>query len=59
MNLYGKVDVGAGILQDSAEGNSTCNGFHSGPALGICTRSADIRKCVAGHIALITFMTLL
>ena len=44
MNLYGKVDVGAGILNDPQEGNSTCNGFHSGPSLSICTRSADIRR---------------
>lgn len=44
MNLYGKVDVGAGIIQDAKEGNSTCNGYHSGPSLGICTRSADIRR---------------
>ena len=28
--LFGKVDVGAGILQDPAEANATCNGFHEG-----------------------------
>jgi len=44
MNLYGKVDVGAGILDDPKETNATCNGYHSGPSLGICTRAADIRK---------------
>lgn len=44
MNLYGKVDVGAGILDDPKQGNATVNGFHSGPTLNICTRTADIRK---------------
>eukprot|EP00944_MAST-04C_sp_MAST-4C-sp1_P015577 g15577.t1 len=43
-SLYGKVDVGAGILQDNLEANATCNGFHSGPRLSIVTRTADIRK---------------
>jgi arylsulfatase A-like enzyme len=43
-HLYGKVDVGAGILSDWDEPNSTCNGFHSGPSLNILTRTADIRK---------------
>jgi hypothetical protein len=46
MHLYGKVDVGAGLLgsENPTEANATCNGFHSGPTLSICTRSADIRK---------------
>jgi len=44
MNLYGKVDVGAGIISDAKEGNATCNGYHSGPSLNICTRTADIRR---------------
>ena len=26
------------------EANATANGFHSGPSIGICTRSADIRR---------------
>ena len=43
-SLYGKVDVGAGIMQDKLEANATCNGFHSGPSLSILTRTADIRK---------------
>ncbi len=43
-HLYGKVDVGAGIMQDSDEVNATCSGFHSGPALSILTRTADIRR---------------
>lgn len=42
--LYGKVDVGAGILQDAQETNATANGWHSGPSLSILTRTADIRK---------------
>ena len=42
--LYGKVDVGAGILQDEQETNATANGYHSGPSLSILTRTADIRK---------------
>lgn len=44
MHLYGKVDVGAGILQDRDEVNATCNGYHSGPTLSILTRTADIRR---------------
>lgn len=48
-HLYGKVDVGAGILQDSDETNATQDGFHGGPlnigsSLSILTRTADIRK---------------
>ena len=46
MHLYGKVDVGAGLLGSEAasEANATANGFHSGPSLSICTRAADIRR---------------
>ena len=40
--LYGKVDVGAGILQE--EVNARANGYHTGPSLSILTRTADIRK---------------
>lgn len=43
-HLYGKVDVGAGILQDADETNATCDGYHGGPSLSILTRTADIRK---------------
>ena len=42
--LYGKVDVGAGILQDPQETHAKANGYHSGPSLSILTRTADIRK---------------
>lgn len=46
MHLYGKVDVGAGLLgsENPSQANATANGFHSGPSIGICTRSADIRR---------------
>ena len=30
-HLYGKVDVGGGILADADETNATCDGFHGGP----------------------------
>ena len=44
MHLYGKVDVGAGILNDPDETNATCDGYHGGPTLDILTRTADIRR---------------
>ena len=43
-HLYGKVDVGAGIITDWDEANATVDGWHSGPSMNILTRSADIRK---------------
>ena len=43
-HLYGKVDVGAGIVSDWDQGNATVPGFHGGATMNIMTRSADIRK---------------
>lgn len=48
-HLYGKVDVGAGILSDWDEGNATCNGYHGGPILPISARAADIRRPTKGR----------
>ena len=48
-HLYGKVDVGAGILSDWDEGNATCDGYHGGPILPISARAADIRKATKGQ----------
>eukprot|EP01084_Bolivina_argentea_P129141 228127_1 len=46
--LYGKVDVGAGIIEQPGQGNATAAGFHHGSnALAIVattTRSANIHK---------------
>lgn len=42
MSLFGKVDVGANILDYFPDANA--NGFHSGPGADILARSADIRK---------------
>ena len=42
--LYHPVDIGAGILQDPKETHAKANGYHSGPALNILTRTADIRR---------------
>ena len=43
-HLYGKVDVGAGILAPPNESNATASGFHGGPILTISARAADIRR---------------
>jgi len=42
--LFGKVDVGAGIIESRGQENSTADGFHNGPTLSITGRSSDIRK---------------
>ena len=43
-HLFGKVDVGAGILTDWDEANATCDGYHGGPNLAISARAADVRR---------------
>jgi len=48
-HLYGKVDVGAGILSDWDEGNATCDGYHGGPILPISARAADIQRATKGR----------
>ena len=40
VNVYGKVDIGFGFLEEFA--NATQDGFHGGPTMSIHTRSADI-----------------
>ena len=42
--LYGKVDVGAGVIEAPGQENATVPGFHGGPTLSITGRSADIRR---------------
>ena len=42
--LFGKVDVGAGIIESPRFPNSAADGWHNGPALGITGRSSDIRQ---------------
>jgi hypothetical protein len=42
--LYGKVDVGAGVIEAKGQENATVAGFHGGPNLAITGRTADIRK---------------
>eukprot|EP01084_Bolivina_argentea_P129140 228126_1 len=42
--LYGKVDVGAGIIETPGQGNASVAGFHSGPYIGTVTRSANINR---------------
>ena len=42
--LYGKVDVGAAVIEASGQENATVPGYHGGPILSITGRSADIRK---------------
>merc|ERR1719361_2740063 len=42
--LYGKVDVGAGIIEMPSQSNSTADGFHNGPSIVITTRSANIDR---------------
>lgn len=47
INLFGKVDIGAGLLNDKKlQGIVTADGYHGGPhnQVSISTRSADIRK---------------
>eukprot|EP01083_Nonionella_stella_P225373 801301_1 len=44
VHLYGKIDVGAGILEMPSQSNSTADGWHEGPSLNILTRSANIDK---------------
>ena len=50
--LYGKVDVGGGIIELPSQSNSTADGFHHGPdpewGLPIFTRSANIQKALVG-----------
>eukprot|EP01063_Lacrimia_lanifica_P011129 TRINITY_DN1790_c1_g4_i1.p1 TRINITY_DN1790_c1_g4~~TRINITY_DN1790_c1_g4_i1.p1 ORF type:complete len:571 (+),score=183.33 TRINITY_DN1790_c1_g4_i1:52-1764(+) len=40
--IFGKVDVGAGVVAKTTWGTAT--GFHGGPTANIMTRTADIRK---------------
>eukprot|EP01084_Bolivina_argentea_P129138 228124_1 len=42
--LFGKVDVGAGIIEQPGQGNATIAGFHGGPSTVITTRSANIDR---------------
>ena len=42
--LYGKVDVGAGVIEAKGQENATVAGFHGGPNLAITGRTADIRR---------------
>lgn len=42
--LYGKVDVGGGVIEAAGQGNATVLGFHGGPTLSITGRSANIRR---------------
>jgi len=45
VNLYGKVDIGAGVQNDKAfKQQTSATGWHGGPSIGIQTRSADIRR---------------
>jgi len=45
VNLYGKVDIGAGLQNNKTWRKQTsATGFHSGPDYSMNTRSADIRK---------------
>ena len=44
VHLYGKVDVGAGIIEMSSQSNATVNGFHGGPNIITFTRSANIER---------------
>ena len=42
MQLFARVDVGAGVVDDYPAHKPTGNGFHSGPDLGILARGASI-----------------
>ena len=42
--LYGKVDIGADLVERKDEANATVPGYHGGPTMSITGRSADIRK---------------
>eukprot|EP00937_MAST-01D_sp_MAST-1D-sp2_P001599 g1599.t1 len=48
-HLFGKVDVGAGVITDWDEANATVGGFHGGPILPISARAADIRRATKGR----------
>jgi hypothetical protein len=41
---YGKVDIGADLIEAKDEKNATVVGYHGGPIMSITGRSADIRK---------------
>ena len=42
--LYGRMDVGAGIIDLPSQNYSDADGWHDGPNIAITTRSANIQK---------------
>ena len=56
-SLYGKVDVGAGIMQDRLEANATCNVSH-GPRLSIVTPQQIYGRQRSGSISQTTRTTM-